>query len=120
VQRSALEQVRQSVPLPAEALGPLLGPLPAGRLARLRARLRHHPRRNIRHHRNIRRRGIHHRDIHRRHTTGKMTFDLGLSFINAKDLDDPDWSVRDRRGWPILEWTNYAVAERLVASRDRT
>ena len=49
-----------------------------------------------------------------------MTFDLGLSFINAKDLDDPDWSVRDRRGWPILEWTNYAVAERLVASRDRT
>ena len=64
--------VRQSVPLPAEALGPLLGPLPAGRLARLRARLRHHPRRNIRR-RDTHRRDTHHRDT-RRHIIGKMNF----------------------------------------------
>ena len=62
--------VQQSVPLPAEALVPLLGPLPAARLARLRARLRHHPRRNIHHHH----RNIRHRDTHRRHTIGKMNF----------------------------------------------
>ena len=74
VQRSALEQVRQSVPLPAEALGPLLGPLPAGRLAQLRARLRHHPRRNTR------RRDTHRRDTrHRRHITDSNDLLLGLA-----------------------------------------
>jgi hypothetical protein len=71
--------VRQSVPLPAEALGPLLGPLPAARLARLRARPRHHRHRNIRRHRDTHRRDTHRRDTHRRdtrrrHTIGKMTF----------------------------------------------
>jgi len=71
VQRSALEQVRQSVPLPAEALEPLLGPLPAGRLARLRARLRHHPRRNIRR-RDTHRLDTLHRDT-RHHIIGEMT-----------------------------------------------
>ena len=88
--------VRQSVPLPAEALVPLLGPLPAARLARLRARLRHHPRRNIHHHRNIRHRDTHRRDTHRRHTIAKMNFRFrvyrsaiydGLSVV-AQDRND--------------------------------
>ena len=66
--------VQQSVPLLVEAQVPLLGLLPAARLARLRVRLRHRPRRNIRRRdirrRDIHRRDIHRRDIHRRHTTG--------------------------------------------------
>ena len=70
--------VQQSVPLPAEALVPLLGPLPAARLARLRARLRHHRHHNIRrrdtHRRDTHRRDTHRRDTHRRHTIGKMNF----------------------------------------------
>jgi hypothetical protein len=88
--------VRQSVPLPAEALGPLLGPLPAARLARLRARPPHHRHRNIRRPRNIRRRDTHRRDTHRRHTIAKMNFRFrvyrsaiydGLSVV-AQDRND--------------------------------
>ena len=108
--------VQQSVPLPAEALVPLLGPLPAARLARLRARLRHHPRRNIHHHRNIRHRDTQRRDTHRRRTIGKQYF----APVKSKEirLEACVPLFANERVWaPDIKWAETVINE--VASAPR-